>query len=236
MRRMKLFGAAGALLAAALVGGTLINVVAASPSTSPSGSGAIAAAPDAAKYCQTFLNDFAKNLNVSPSALGPAAKAAAASTIDAAVAAGDLSKAVGDRMKQRIASASGDGCGLLAARWRQIVGRVARGEFRSDLFSAAATSLKLTPAQLRDKLATDRTLPQVAASQGVAYATVEKAVLDAARTDLDKAVAAGKMTKDRETQVLARLQAALTDGKLFSRAATKGAAPAAPSPSGSPAA
>lgn len=209
MKTAKLMGAAGALLVAALVGGTLIrNVAAESPAASS------APSPDAsgAQYCQTFYAALAKNLGVAVSALEPAAKSAADSTIDAAVANGDLSAAMADAMKKRIADANGHGCTLLAARFHRMHSGILKNGFRLDLGGAAATALKMEPAALRDALRKGSSLQDVAKTQGVDYATVSKAVHDAAKADLDKAVTAAKLSAEREKSILDRLDAALQAG------------------------
>ena len=130
MPSLRTAGLAGLLVAAALVGGTIIGSVAAAtaPPAShalPAPAAAASAAPDrtakVAEYCAAFRKAFAADLGVDESALAPAAKKAAIATIDAAVAAGDMPQAAGDRLKARIEAADADGCPLLAGR----VGRIA---------------------------------------------------------------------------------------------------------------
>ena len=209
MKTAKLAGAMGALVVAALVGGALIRTVAAeSPAATPSSS------PGAkgAQYCQTFAAAFAKNLGVDVSALQPAAKSAADATIDAAVAKGDLTQAKADAMKKRIADAKGNGCALLAGRFHRLHAGILKNGFRMDLGSAAATALRMEPTALRDALRKGTSLKDIAKAQGVDYATVTSAVHNAAKADLDKAVAAGRMKAERETKILQRLDAALQAG------------------------
>jgi len=209
MKTAKLAGAVGALVVAALVGGALIRTTAAeSPTATPSSS------PGAkgAQYCQTFYAAFAKNLGVDVSALEPAAKSAADATIDAAVANGDLTQAKADAMKKRIADAKGNGCALLAGRFHRLHSGILKNGFRLDLGTAAATALKMEPAALRDALRKGTSLKDVAKAQGVDYTTVTSAVHNAAKADLDKAVAAGRLTAEREKKILDRLDAALQAG------------------------
>jgi lambda repressor-like predicted transcriptional regulator len=218
MKRMKILGVSGALVAAAMVGGTLISAVSANPAqpagpTSDTTANATTTQPGA--YCQTFLDAFAQNLGVDPTALAPAAKDAAKATIDQAVANGDLPKAIGDAIKQRIDNASGDGCAWLSARWRAVARTVVQRGIGADMLQAAAASLNMQPADLRSQLVSGTSLKKIAQDADVAYDTVTSAIHDAAKADLDKIVAAGKMTADRETQVLDRIDKALTDGKLF---------------------
>jgi hypothetical protein len=110
----------------ALVGATIIGSAAAVSAPQPNQPSLLAAAPSAgapatggkaAQFCADFRRAFAADLGVDESALAPAAKAAAISTIDAAVAAGRTTKAVGDRLKARIDAADANGCALLAGRF-----------------------------------------------------------------------------------------------------------------------
>jgi hypothetical protein len=218
MKSLKILGFSGALVGAAVVGGTLIGIVSAAPAgTSTPAPAMLAKDSQPGQYCQAFLDAFAKNLGVDESALAPAAKSAAGTAIDKAVANGDLPKDVGDKIKDRIAKADGDGCGILGARWRSALRHYARGEVRQDMVQAAASTLKLTPDQLREKLKAGDSLKQIAQDQGVAFDTVTAAIVAAAKIDLDKIVAAGKMTADRERMILDNLAKALQTGKLWNR-------------------
>src|ERR1700709_1460237 len=60
--------------------------------------------PDRAAEQKAFLDDVAKRLNVTSDALTAAIKGAAAARIDAAVAAGTMTKAQGDEAKKRLDS------------------------------------------------------------------------------------------------------------------------------------
>ena len=63
----------------------------------------VAAADSIGSDQDAFLNDVAKRLNVTPAALKAALKGANDDRIDAAVAAGKITKAQGDAMKARAA-------------------------------------------------------------------------------------------------------------------------------------
>lgn len=241
MKSLKVLGGAGALVAAALVGGTLMSVVSAAPGATPSpasggqstGTQATTQSGQAGAYCQTYLDAFAQQLGVDESALVPAAKAAADATIDQMVTDGKLSQAAAAALKQRIDSASGNGCGVLAARWQQLLVRYGVRQLGQDMFQAAASTLNLTPAQLRDDLRGGDSLKQIANSQGVSYDTLTTAIVNAAKTDLDKAVSAGKISADRETTILDRISKALQDGQLWNRPGHAGNGPSTTAPSGS---
>jgi ribosomal protein S20 len=191
----------------------------------------------ASEACATFRSAFAAALGVDESKLTPAAKGAAISTIDAAVAAGTLTKTRADRLKARIEAAAADGCSLLAGRIARIAAaggsvKAALGVLKDGLTAAAGT-LGMTPAELGGKLRGGETLKDVATAKGVPYATVSAAVVAAVKSDLDAAVAAGRIKQAREDRILARLEANLAAGRL------RGARPAtlaAPAASGGPAA
>jgi polyhydroxyalkanoate synthesis regulator phasin len=76
---------------------------------------------------------------------------------------------------------------------------------------AAAAYLGLTPAELRAQIEGGKTLAQVAADQGKSVDGLEAAILAGAKTELDKAVAAGKITAAQEQQMLDDLKAHLDD-------------------------
>jgi ribosomal protein S20 len=245
MSTFRLAGLAGLLVVSALIGGTIIGSVAAVTAPPPSQAAPLAAAPSAgaaatggtaAQYCAAFRRAFAANLGVDESALAPAAKQAAISAIDAAVAAGTITKVAGDRLKARIDAAAASGCALLAGR----LGALRAGAANSaagalgvarDGLAAAARALGTTPAELAAQLRAGHTLKDLATTKGVPYPTVSSDVVSAVRADLDRAVAAGTIKQAREDRIIARLQAALADGRL--RAAGS-LAPAAPAGSAAP--
>jgi len=220
MPNVRAIAATGAFVLAALVGGTFVNAAAASPSAvappASGGSGTVgAAAPPAAPAaapsasCTTFRHAFAVNLGVAESALGPAAKAAADTTVDAAVADGRLSKAAGDRIKARIDAKDGAGCGRLGHFLHRDHG--AFGVARDGL-TAAAGVLGMTPAALRTGLHGGASLRDIAATRNVPYQTVTDAVTAAVKADLDVAVKAGKLTQERADEILARVASDLANG------------------------
>src|SRR3954454_19599716 len=92
--------AVGAAGLAVLAGGG--GAYAAGNTSSPSGSAAKPA--DHAAEQKAFLDDLAKRLNVTRDQLDAAIKGAAEARIDAAVAAGKLTKEQGDEAKKRLES------------------------------------------------------------------------------------------------------------------------------------
>jgi uncharacterized protein YidB (DUF937 family) len=215
MKTLKSFGLAGGLVAAALVGGTLISAVAAAPA-SPSGTTTTVDAEevDAAAYCQTWKDAFAGELGVSVDDLVPAAKAATIAAIDAAVANGDLPEDIASRMKEQIENADGDGCRLLGAGFHAWGRHAARADFRLDWVSAASEALDIEPGELTSALRDGDSLRQIAQDQGVDYEAVSQAILDAAEADLDALVEAGRITQERADERLERLDQALQSNQF----------------------
>src|SRR5213080_3201005 len=105
---------------------------------------------------QAVLNDAAKQLGVEPSALTAALKKALENRVDAAVAAGRLTKEQGDALKSRIEAGGlpflGGGFGHRGGLGLKHVGALA----------AAATYLGLTDPELRAQLDAGKTLAQIA--------------------------------------------------------------------------
>jgi uncharacterized protein YidB (DUF937 family) len=207
MKTLKTFGLAGELVAAALVGGTLISAVAAAPSTPTTATDAQEV--DAAAYCQTWQEAFADELGVSVDDLVPAAKAATIATIDAAVANGDLPEDIAARMKEQVENADGNGCRLLGAGFHAWGRHAVRADFRLDWVTAASDALSMEPAELTAALRGGDSLRQIAQDQGVDYDVVSQAILDAAKADLDALVEAGTITQERADERLEYLDQAL---------------------------
>jgi hypothetical protein len=184
-RNRKLMLGLGVLLAAA--GG---GVAVAASDSSPS------------EENQAVLNDAAKQLGISPTKLSEALKKALSDRVDAAVAAGRLTQAEGDALKQRINS---DEFPLFGGLHR----RFGHFGFFGNL-TAAADYLSLTEAQLRSQLQSGKSLAQVTQAQGKSVAGLVDALVAAAKQRLDQAVAAGRLTQAQETEMLGGLRDRIT--------------------------
>lgn len=227
MSRSRLAAVAALLVLTTVIGGTLIQSVAAAagPSPDPAASSAAPAASSApqttpSEACREFRAAFAAALGVDESALTPAAKTAAKQVVDAALAAGRMTQQRAEALKARIDQAAAEGCGLLARRTARVT--AALGVIR-DGVDAAADALDLTRAELVAKLRAGQTLQQVAADAGVPYDQVSAAVVAAVKRDLDAAVAKGAIPQARADRILERLQQNLAVGRFR---AEKAAAPA----------
>jgi polyhydroxyalkanoate synthesis regulator phasin len=149
---------------------------------------------------QAIVNDAAKQLGVAPSALTAALKKALENRADEAVAAGRLTKEQGDELKQRIES------GTLPLFFGPRGGHV--GHFGE--LDAAASYLGLTEAALRSELESGKSLAQVAKDQDKSVDGLIQALVDSATKKLDAAVAAGRLTKEQEQQILSGLKDRIT--------------------------
>ncbi len=202
MRRKVIAGAAAALA----VGGAGAGVAATKLTTnSPS------------EESKAIVNDAAKSLGVEPSKLSAALKKAFEDRIDAAVADGRLTKAQGDELKQRIESGE-----LPALRGRPASRHGSGGPHASSSTGStpAASYLGLTEAQLHSRLESGKTLAEIAKAQGKSVDGLKDALVKDAKTKLDAAVKAGRLSSAEEQRILADLQQHVDDlvnGKLPDR-------------------
>src|SRR5207248_1671438 len=132
---------------------------------------------------QAVVNDAAKQLGVTPSALSTALKKALENRVDEDVAAGRLTKEQGDELKQRIES--GDLPLFFGPRGGHF-------EHFGEL-DAAASYLGVTEAELRTQLESGKTLAQVAKDRGKSVDGLIQALADSATKRLDGDVAAGRL-------------------------------------------
>ena len=175
-------------VAALAVGGAGAGIAATQLRSSPS------------EESQAIVNDAAKQLGVQPDQLSGALKKAMENRIDAAVAAGQITKAQGDELKQRIESNNFPLFGPLPLGFG----------FRHGLFGhhgfpglhAAASYLGLTDAQLDAKLDAGKTLAQVAKDQGKSVDGLVDTLKADMKQKLDRAVDAGQITKAQEDEAL----------------------------------
>lgn len=144
---------------------------------------------------QAYVDDVAKHLHVSPSALTSAMKAAMVDRIDAAVAAGRLTQAQADAIKQRVQQSTA----------MPFFGH----QFGHDGFGghdAAAQYLGISRATLRSELQSGKSLTQIASTTpGKSVAGLKAAILATSKTRLEKAVSSGLITRQQEQQRLAAL-------------------------------
>ena len=159
---------------------------------------AYAATQSPADPQQAFINDVAKRLNVSPAQLQSALKAALIDRLNAAVQAGQLTKAQANLIKQRIESGR-----FLGRPWR--FGFRTHEFFGRGALAGAASYLGLTDSQLLRDLSSGKSLAQIAKARGKSVSGLEQAITTAEKARLDRLVSAGVITKRQEQRVLSRL-------------------------------
>ena len=190
-------------VAALAVGGTGAGIAATKLASSPS------------QESKAIVDDAARNLGVEPSKLSAAIKQALEDRVDAAVAAGRLTKQQGQELKQRIASDDFPLFGPPAFG----PGFAPPHPFFHGL-DAAAAYLGLTDAQLRSRLESGKTLAEVATAESKSVDGLKNVMLKDAQAKLDQAVQDGRLTKAQEQRALSDLQQridGLVDGKLQNR-------------------
>jgi hypothetical protein len=206
--RRKLAVGASGLIVLAGAGGAY----AATQSTSP-------ARPDRAAEQKAFLDDLAGRLHVSRDQLDAAIKGAAQDRVDAAVAAGRLTKEQGDALKQRIGQANGlpllggPGLGHRGPGGPGLGGRLRPGlgfGMRPGI-DGAAKYLGMTGRQLFDALRGGKSLADVAKDKGKSVDGLKAALKADATARLDQAVKSGRLTDAERKRILAGLDQRLDD-------------------------
>jgi hypothetical protein len=154
---------------------------------------------------QAVVNDAAQQLGVTPGALSSALKKALENRVDAAVAAGRLTKAQGEELKQHIESGDVPFFGAPGLGMHHMFGMLGRG------LDAAASYLGLTEDQLRTQLESGKTLSEVAKAQNKSVDGLVNALVADAKQHLDAAVKAGRITKSQEDSMLSDIKARTKD-------------------------
>jgi hypothetical protein len=165
----------------------------------------------AANARQTFLDDVAKRLNVTPAQLSTALKGATLDRLAAAVKSGRLTQAQANALKQRIERKGAAGplfFGPGPLRRHLFYGA---GPEHAGPLAAAATYLGLTSAQLGKQLVSGKSLAQIAKVQGKSTSGLEQAMTAALKKRLDTAVANKRITAAQEQQLLGRLSSRIGD-------------------------
>jgi len=159
-----------------------------------------------------LLSDAAQRLNVTPGELRAALEGAFGDQLDQAVKDGKLTQQQASQIKQQIAryglplgGVGGPGFPGGHAFAFGFRGPGGPGPFGAGL-DAAASYLDLTRAELGRQLRSGRSLAGIARAQGKSVDGLEQALLDAASTQLDRAVSDGKLTSDQRDRILSELR------------------------------
>jgi hypothetical protein len=159
---------------------------------------------------QAIAADAAGQLGVSPSALTAAIKKAMVDQIEAQVTAGTLSKAEATAIEARLATSNAPLFALGGGHGGPGHGGHGRGGGPIS-FDAAATYIGISASDLRTQLAAGKSLRAIATANGKTVDGLKAALTTAAKSDLDTAVTAGKLTQAQEDQILATLPSRLDE-------------------------
>lgn len=209
-----------------LIGATTIVAAA-------SAGGAYAATNSSGNPRQALINDVAKRLHVSPSQLTSALKAALIDRLNAAVSAGQITRAQANRLEQRIEQNNRLPLFFGPPRLR------AHLLARRGILDAAASYLGLTDTQLMSDLRSGQSLAQIANSRGKSVSGLEQALFNAEKARLNQLESRGLITSAQEQKLLSRLSARIA--RLINRTRMAPPMPAganrpllAPAPPGPP--
>jgi polyhydroxyalkanoate synthesis regulator phasin len=174
--------------------------------------GAIAATkltPD--QESQAVINDAAKQLGVQPRELSNALKQALKNRVDEAVEDGRLTREQGRRMKERIDAGAAPLFGLGPRGFHE---HHRKGIAPHMLFGGqavgAAEYLGLEQEELFEALSRGKTLADLAREREKSVDGLIDAMVEATETELDEAVADGKLTEADKNEVLADLRERIT--------------------------
>jgi hypothetical protein len=212
MKRIKMLGAAGALVATALIGGTLFSSVLAAPASTDTTTVVSAHQGLGDAYLDTYLDALASELGVDRADLGAAALAAANAAIDAAEEAGDITADRATELRDELA-ALGDPESLLYVRGGfGGPGHGGPGFGVGGAVDAAAGAIGIDESDLISQLRDGSSLMEIATAADATYSDVVSAVTDAVSSNLETAVSDGRITQDGADQVSSDLQTWLDAG------------------------
>jgi len=151
-------------------------------------------------YCELYLKDLAKRLNVSVATLQQAQLAAHEDVLAQLVHDGKLTQNQANAIKQHLAShpeCSGNGKGVQLGLIRLFLQK-----YIPDLTNQVAKGLNLSADQLQAELKAGKSLDDIAAAQHVSSSQLHTIVTNALQSTLNKAVAAGDLTQQQANQFM----------------------------------
>jgi hypothetical protein len=156
---------------------------------------------------KAVIDDAAQQLGVSPAKLSDALKQAYENQVDAAVAAGRLTKEQGEALRQRIQSQEYP---LLGPGFEHH-GPGGPGGHGFPHLDAAAAYLGLSTSELQTQLQSGKTLAEIAKAQGKTVDGLVTSLVADEKKELDAAVKAGRLTQAQADQLLAGAKQRFTD-------------------------
>ena len=199
-------------LAVALVAGPLWHIGNLAPAAAAKPSVSTPRNAKAQAACDAFLKDFAAQLGVAPEKVKTSLKAAINAAIDRAVKNGDMTADQATKAKARVDAVKG--CETLPAFGKRFdaAGKAGGMAGLAGITNAAATALGVTPADLRARIMSGKTLHDVAGTS-ISKTDFDTKFRAALATEIQPQVGSSKLTAD---QAKARVdQAANLAGKLW---------------------
>jgi len=154
-------------------------------------------------YCQQYLQDLAKRLNVSVSTLQQDQQAAFGDVLAQLVKDGKLTQAQADKIKQHLASRQA--CSGIGGFGHHMGMHLLR-KYLPDIANSVAQGLHLTTDQLKAQLQSGKSLSDIATAQHISSAQLHTIVLNAIQSALNKAVSAGDLTQQQADKIIQLLQ------------------------------
>jgi AraC-like DNA-binding protein len=155
----------------------------------------------------TFLDDVARHLGITPAKLQTAVSQAEVDRLNQLVKQGKLTKAQAGAIEKRLKQHGGAFLGTPFGGPHPFGNQHFRGHgrpmpFLLGPFTAAASYLGLSPNALGADLRSGKTLAAIAKARGKSVTGLEKAMLATSKKQLGSAVAAGRLTKSQEAMFL----------------------------------
>ncbi len=165
-------------------------------------------------YCQLYLNTVASQLGKTSAQLTSANQAGIQAVLNQMVKDGKITSAQETKIQQQLQTLNQHPCALigrLGLRGRGVAGALTGA--RQAIVSAVASSLRLSATTLQSDLAAGKTIPQLAATQGIQLGTVNTAYLNAVQAQINQAVANKLITQTQATTLYNKVKQAVASGK-----------------------
>jgi lambda repressor-like predicted transcriptional regulator len=182
------------------------------------GGGAALAATGSSDPASDLLGDVAKRLGISQDKLEDAIEDATIARIDAAVAAGEITKEEGDTLKERVRSGDppailpsfrGPGLGFGPLDRPGVLGP---GPIAGrNLLDRAADYLGMDEVEVREALRDGKSLADLAKTKGKSVDGLKHALRDEVRKQADRAVDEGVLTTEQADRLVEKLSSAVDE-------------------------
>lgn len=199
-KRLVVLAASLAVVAVLAVGGFATVFAAGTPTPTADGSTQTSRA-------QTFLDRLANNLGITTDKLQQGLKDTANQYVDQALQNGKITQQQADQAKQNIANGNG-----LDAFTRALGRHDHRLDMmRQEVWNDIASSLNMTPQDLKSQIQSGQTLEQIIQSKNMTVDQVVSSVVNDVKAKLDPKVTSGAITAQQEQKILDTLQTCLTN-------------------------